>query len=136
MGPVWDFDLAFGNYFRDYSYDTWFTCGGEVLGRTWTTYLYEDPAFCIRLKARWNEIKQELRAIGINSVINGSKMVYKSQAYNFNKWNKLLGQKTSLQPEHIKDLKTYDSHIEYLLQFIQSRYIWLDNAINNLPESK
>ncbi len=60
-------------------------------------------------------------------------MVYKSAMYNFEKWNKLLGNKTSLQPEHIREMKTYDDHINYLLNFINTRFEWLDNAINNLP---
>ena len=133
MGPIWDFDLAFGNYFRDNSYDTWFTCGGETLGSTWTTFLYQYPKFNEKYKTRWNEVKDVLKDTALSAVTNGKNMVYKSAMYNFEKWNKLLGNKTSLQPEHIREMKTYDDHINYLLNFINTRFEWLDNAINNLP---
>ena len=133
MGPIWDFDLAFGNYFRDSSYDKWFTCGGETLGYTWTTYLYDNPSFTKLYKKRWNEVKKTLKETALNTIENGKEMVYDSQKYNFQKWDQILGQKTSLQPDHMKDLKTFEEHIDYLTEFINSRYEWLDAAINNLP---
>ena len=133
MGPTWDFDLSFGNYTKDYSYDSWFTCEGETLGTTWTSYLYQDPEFNKKYKDRWNEVKKELKETALSAVEGGKNSIYASQKYNFKKWNKLLGNKTTLQPEHMRGYKTFDEHIAYLISFINNRYEWLDRAINELP---
>lgn len=133
MGPAWDFDLAFGNYFRDESYDVWFTNGGETLKDTWTTYLYQDPAFNAKYKARWNQVKEDLKKRALDSISSIMPSLSLSAKENFIRWPNLLGKKTSLQPEQIKDLRTHKEHVDYIINFINNRYDWLDLAINGLP---
>ena len=51
MGPIWDFDLAFGNFLSEncveYT-DYW------IKNTSWYSRLFEDPAFVARVKERFN----------------------------------------------------------------------------------
>jgi hypothetical protein len=48
LGPVWDFDLAIGNYPFDGGPTGW-----KIRNSTWVERLFEDRAFIDRLKVRW-----------------------------------------------------------------------------------
>lgn len=51
VGPLWDFDLAFGNY----AYDAVPT-GWKIRNSAWVERLFEDRAFIGRLKTRWQAL--------------------------------------------------------------------------------
>ena len=140
MGPIWDFNLAFGN--ADY-------CGGgdtnvwaykfneRCPDDTWVTpfwwdRLLEDPDFTSQLQSRWNSLRQDVLSISsINSQINSYDTLL-SQAgaieNNFNKWD-VLGLRVA--PNNFVG----DSHreeVEFLKSWIDDRFNWLDNAIRSL----
>ena len=45
---------------------------------------------------------------------------------NFKKW-KIFGDRINHEPEHILKLKSYTEHADYLCQWLDNRYTWLDN---------
>lgn len=51
LGPVWDLDLAFGNYPFDGGPTGW-----KIRNASWIERLFEDRAFIDRLKVRWREL--------------------------------------------------------------------------------
>lgn len=58
MGPVWDFDLAFGNYIVDNSnYNSWTIIGSDsedaFVEPSWGNYLMQNKEFRARLRERW-----------------------------------------------------------------------------------
>ena len=130
MGPIWDFDLAFGSFYRYQSGD-WATVGesGGYVGVTWMNYLKEDEAFMARFTARWNEIKGELLQKALSSVEQMAALVAPSAEMNFEVWD-ILGENVPSQPSSHKKYDTYEKMTQRLKTFLQNRYNWLDDQLN------
>lgn len=130
MGPIWDFDLAFGSFYR-YEEGDWASIGaeGEYVGVTWINYLKEDEAFMARLTARWNEIKEPLLLQALSSVDEMAALVAPSAQMNFEVWD-ILGKSVPSQPSSHKQYDTYDKMIGRLRTFLQDRSHWLDQELN------
>lgn len=130
MGPIWDFDLAFGSFYR-YVEGDWATVGeqGGYVGITWMNYLKNDPAFMKKMTARWNEIKEELLRTALSSVDSMGALVTPSAQMNFAVWD-ILGQSIPSQPASHTQYDTYEKMIQRLRSFIQNRYQWLDGQLN------
>jgi spore coat protein CotH len=132
MGPVWDFDIAYGNSETDYeNYNAWCCLATDhnYVYENWICALMEDEEFVELLRNRWNEIKNKLYQASMNAFDNGSAMVAPSAAANFEKWN-TLGNKVTLQPEFMEQYDTYEKQTEYLKSFIENRFNWIDKQLN------
>ena len=131
MGPVWDFDLAFGSYFR-YSTNNWATIGSEdgYVKVTWMNYLLKDDSFKAKVKSRWNSIKNELLDKAMCTIDNAESIVSPSAEYNFKVWN-ILGKSVPSQPESQTKYKTYGEYVGRLKNFVRNRYNWMDEQINS-----
>ena len=130
MGPIWDFDLAFGSYYRYQSGD-WATVGesGGYVGVTWMNYLKEDEVFMARFKARWNEVKEELLQTALSCVDQMGVLVQPSADMNFEVWD-VLGKSIPSQPSSHQKYDTHEKMIQRLRKFILNRYDWLDQQLN------
>lgn len=130
MGPIWDFDLAFGSYYR-YTKDNFATVGsdGGYVGITWMNYLMKDDAFMEKFTARWNDVKEQLLDKAITSVDYMSELVKPSAEMNFEVWD-ILGKSVTSQPSSHKKYDTYEKMIGRLKDFINNRYKWLDEQLN------
>ncbi len=136
MGPIWDFDMAFGNFELDNkAYDTWFTIGTDdedaYIYVNWCNYLMKDERFRARLEARWSEVRDTLLDAAEKSIAENKEKIYASQAENFRRWNN-LGYKSGYQSWATANIGTYDGQIEYLRSFIQNRAKWIDENISNI----
>jgi len=140
MGPIWDFNLAFGNvnYCDGDSPYGWAhrfndICSGDnwQVPFWWNRFL-DDPEYVILLKERWAILRSEIlssdtvsgRLRELQDNLKGSSAIDK----NFGKWlilgkyiwpNKFIG-------------NSYDSEINYLEEWINERFDWLDQNINEL----
>ena len=130
MGPIWDFDLGFGSFYR-YQEGDWATIGteGGYVGITWMNYLKKDKVFMSKLRDRWNEIKDSLLEKAISSIDSMSIIIQPSAQMNFTVWD-ILGKSVPSQPNDHKKYNTYELQIERLRTFIQDRYEWLDGQLN------
>ncbi len=130
MGPIWDFDLAFGNFYR-YKTDDWATVGTEdgYVFITWMNYLMEDEDFVKRLTDRWNEIKEPLLKNALDSVDHMSELVAPSADMNFKVWD-ILGKKIPSQSNSQNKYDTYEKMIGRLKDFLINRYAWIDGQLN------
>ena len=131
MGPIWDFDLAFGSYFR-YEEGDWASEGYSdgYVGVTWMNYLLKDPSFKAKLYTRWNEIKKPLLDCALNCVTNMGSLIAPSAEYNFKVWP-TLGESIPSQPDSHRKYNTYSLQIQRLKDFLQSRYTWMDLQISS-----
>ncbi len=142
MGPIWDFNFAFGNadYCSGGAYDVWAykfneRCGGDGWSVPfWWKKLLQDPYFVSKLKIRWNELRG-----GILSSNNLNQQL--DQYYdelkdaqgidrNFAIWDIL---DTYVWPNNYIG-GSYENEYTYLKTWLADRGDWLDNAINNLEE--
>jgi hypothetical protein len=133
MGPVWDFNLAFGN--ADYcsgseitgwAYDFNSVCNSDYwLVPFWWRRLLTDSNFKQKLALRWQELRAgKLMNSEIFSYVDSLSNVLKAEATqrNFAKWP-VLGH--YVWPNQFVG-PTYESEIEWMKEWINSRMLWLD----------
>ena len=139
-GPIWDFNLAFGNanYCGGNKTDVWAykfndRCSTDGnLVPFWWGRLLEDPAYVTKLKARWNELKSGpiapnallANVDGYATKLARAKVIDK----NFTKWP-VLG--VYVWPNAFIGT-TYESETGYLKTWITNRITWMDGAISEL----
>lgn len=137
MGPIWDFNLAWGNadYCSGGETDVWAyrfneRCPGDFwFVPFWWDRLLEDPNFVDRLKTRWSGLRGNLLS---DATIGGKidaylKILNDGDAVeaNFGKWPVF---DTYIWPNNYVG-SDYDDEIGYLKQWILDRTSWLDGAI-------
>ena len=140
MGPIWDFNLAFGNvnYCNGASTEGWTHRFNEVcpndtwLVPFWWNRFMEDPVFVSTLKERWNNLRTNLfstsevlqRITLIEEELKSSNAIKN----NFSKWS-ILGEYV-WPNDYIGN--SYDDEINYLKDWTVKRLEWMDIEINNL----
>ena len=124
MGPIWDFDIAFGNcsYNMNNSPE-----GFWVKHASWYSRLFEDPNFVKRVKERFNyyySIKDDIYK-EINE--NADYLKYSIIENNF-KWDVLY---QDAWPNH-GIWGSYTNEIQYMKRWIETRMLWLKNEFANM----
>lgn len=123
MGPLWDFDLAFGNYTGNSS-----PIGFYIKEHTgWYARLFNDPAFKKRVRERFEyfySIKEEI----LNEMNISAKYLELSAIENNNKWN--IFYKSHYLGNVV--LGAYYNEVNYMKQWFIDRMEWLKVAYENL----
>lgn len=140
MGPLWDYNLAFGNanYCGGNEYGHWIhksedICEGGVFGVPfWWNRLMEDPYFTNLVKIRWTALRNNsLSDNSISGLISEKSNYLKTTGAadrNFNRWN-ILG--IYVWPNNYIGM-TYDDEVAYVDSWLMGRLAWLDTEIENL----
>ena len=140
-GPLWDFNLGFGNanYCQGGLTTGWeinfnYVCGGGMDNPFWWNRLLEDPYFANKTHCRWLELRETyLSNEYINNYIDSLATLLESPSQrHYQRWPILS---TYVWPNNfIGD--TYQEEIDYLKEWIADRLIWMDNNMfgtcNNL----
>ncbi|MFO7445727.1 MAG: CotH kinase family protein [Ignavibacteriaceae bacterium] len=139
MGPVWDYNLAFGN--SNY-FNAWLTEGFHLSFLAtdqnirsfdsfqppfWWHKLLNEPSFKSKLNSRWYELRQNQFSIEtIYAYIDSlSSLLNEPKERNFEQWQ-ILG--TEVWPNYfIGD--TYEEEITYLKTWIKNRMEWIDKQL-------
>jgi hypothetical protein len=124
MGPLWDFDLAFGNV--NYS-DATNPAGFWVKDHKWYARLFQDPAFVTKVKSRFAYFKNNQDFI-LNKMDFYANYLKYSQQENDTRWN-VLGNYIWPNPVFFS---TYQEEVNHLKNWYTQRMDWLQNAYNNL----
>ena len=124
MGPLWDFDLAFGNV--NYS-DATNPNGFWVKDHRWYARLFQDPAFVVKVKSRFTYFKNNQNFILDKMDFYADYLKY-SQQENNDKWN-VLGNYVWPNPVFFN---TYQEEVNHLKNWYTQRMNWLQTAYNNL----
>jgi hypothetical protein len=140
MGPIWDFNIAFGNVdycsawvTNDWAYRFNDYCPGDLWQVPfWWKRLLEDPNFVNALKTRWDTLRQGAFSFSFidSLMLAGRTELEEAGALtrNFNRWQ-VLG--SYVWPNYYIG-QTYDEEYEYLRQWISDRLTWMDAAIDGL----
>ncbi len=139
IGPIWDFNLAFGNanYYEGYKTEGWqldhlnknwqFKNNDRYQMPFWWYKLVHEPDFFDKIKSRWQELRNTI--FDPNSVLRmiDSLVVLldESQKRNFKRWQ-ILGK--YIWPNAFVG-QTYQEEIDYLRQWIVSRVQWMDQTL-------
>ncbi len=130
-GPIWDFNLGYGN--ANY-YDAWITSGFQYkanLGTDgwqipfWWAKLMKDQAFVTKLKNRWTTLrKKELSDQRINYVIDSlTNLLSESKDRNYLCWKGVMG--FYVWPNYYIG-QTYSDEINWMKSWITQRLAFLD----------
>jgi len=140
MGPIWDFNLAFGNadYCSGGETNVWAYKFNERCSNDfwqipfWWDRLLQDPAFVTQLKERWDLLRGgSFSEASILTKIDAYKNTLEKAGAieeNFMTWN-VLG--TYIWPNNFVG-DTYNEENNYIKDWLSDRLIWLDGAINSL----
>ena len=141
-GPVWDYNLAFGNadyyegytregwqwqYFRDVNY---FHMADPFHPPCYWFRLLNDPVFIQMVKDRWTELRQTLLHDDYfhNKIDSIRSHLGEAVDRNYKKWP-VLGM--YVWPNYYIGA-TYDDEIYFLKEWIDDRMEWLDSAFESL----
>jgi hypothetical protein len=135
MGPLWDFNLSFGNANYCDAFDT--TGYQYEFNNVCTTYnphvpfwwgrLLQDPAYADNVQCRWKQMRESfLHTDSVNAWIDSmAAYLDESQQRNFQKWP-ILGQYVDW---NFFIGQTYQEEIDFLKEWIAARSVWLDNHL-------
>jgi hypothetical protein len=126
MGPVWDFDLGFGNgkYANEKQINKTYLDGSR-----WFADLLAMPQFKATVKSVWNKSYSKVRHL--NKFINStSEMLQVAQSVNYEIWG------ITQEAEHAYALTTqnidnYSDQVEYLNKFVKSRIEYMNGKIKS-----
>lgn len=117
LGPVWDFDMAFGNFdYDNKSYAYWATAEQvyDLAQNHYMSYLYQSDDFMQAVQERWDEVKEDLLATAMESIDRHAGMVAASRIYN----------------NHVRGTNSSEYQVNALRSFIQQRYDWIDMSLH------
>lgn len=147
MGPVWDFNLAFGN--ANY-YDGWNTANWELVqlldsdaARTdmsqtpfWWRKLLADTTFTRAVARRWFTLRESVLAKEnlLNFIDAVADTLREPAARNFEIWSPPgeYGEGFWPVPEIFYSFKNYQDEIDYLKLWLGKRIDWMDRNIDQL----
>ena len=132
-GPVWDFDIAWGNanYCRGSDVTGWAYAFGDECGDDgsqvpfWWSRLLEDPSYAETVRCRWNELRTTLLATETMNAYCDSvaDLLNEAQQHNFTVWP-ILGQ--FVWPNPFPLPTTYAGEVQELKDWVLARSEWLD----------
>ena len=112
MGPVWDFDLAFGghNETKDRK-----PSGYGIRDRYWNKYLFEDAAFLQKAQEFWKEHRPVFLSV-LDTIEHYRAVLEKPAKNNFKRWD--------------MPYSDYDDAVTELKKWVAERYNWIEQAID------
>lgn len=124
MGPLWDFDIGFGNI--DYN-GNYLTSGFWIKYTSWHIQLFKDPAFVTKVKERFNYFysKREDIMREINS--NAMYLKYAVQE-NENKWHTFY----SYTWPNYDIWGSYNNEVQYMKEWLFARFEWLKGEFDKM----
>ncbi|MFC0876363.1 CotH kinase family protein [Saccharicrinis sp. FJH2] len=139
MGPLWDFNLAFGNadYYQGGNISGWVSDGvSEWDGLAipfWWDRLREDPWFEAQLKKRWNELRRSAYSNeSILSYIDSCTVLLQdAQQRNFTRFDVL---DIYIWPNYYIG-HSYTNEVDFLKNWITERLVWMDTQIDMIATS-
>ena len=131
FGPLWDFDIGYGNDGENGErIDQGMFTGWYITRGIWISQMITDSLFFRNLRNRWVQKKSQLIEMvtaGLQSLADANAV---SAECNFKKWE-ILGKYVWPNPVGYDERLTYQSEVDYMKDWITERIAWLDNALKN-----
>ena len=136
-GPIWDHDLGYGNLssYDAERTDVFFTNRGQSVAdgpSYFQKLMFQDMNYRCRLAKRWQELR------GSSGILNTTKLLNlidtlaepmrESNSREQSKWS-TLGRNYFSSPSGWQNRTTYQSELNYMKNWLNSRLTWLDNNI-------
>ena len=124
MGPLWDFDLSFGNV--DYA-DSRYAEGFWIKNNPWYSRLFQDPAFVALVQDRFAYFRDN-QATMLEKIDTYATQLKWAQQENNDKWQ-TIGSYVWPNPV-VYD--TYQEEVDHMKDWYVQRMNWLDEALGDL----
>ena len=140
MGPLWDFNLSFGNAYYNTGLhpEGWYY---EQISETeylygWYSRLFEDPEFLKRYINRWWQLRRTVFSNDyvIELIQKYAMLLDESQERNFVRWP-ILGTYVWPNPGGFADRDTYQKEVDWMIDWVEVRLEWMDNQLGESPAS-
>ena len=131
-GPLWDFNLGWGNanYCQGGNTTGWeinfnSICGGALVNPFWWSRMLQDSVYANRVNCRWLELRATIldSTVLMNYIDSMSLALTLPAQRTYTKWP-ILG--TYVWPNNFIG-QTYIEEMEYLKSWTSSRLVWMDN---------
>ena len=141
LGPVWDYNLAFGlaNYYDGEDTDDWmletllYMGGGDWQVPFYWESLLQDDRFNHQIKLRWQAMRHSVFDLNrINRFIDAvADTLKEAQARNFSLWPAPGEPGTGFwpMPGAFYDFASYQDELDYLKHWIEERVRWMDDNV-------
>lgn len=119
MGPVWDFDWAFGynsqtnTHFNNPNQSL--LLGGDMIGDVFFSRIMEDPVVQTRYKERWEEFKNEKYAELITYIMDYAETISESYDLDYAVWGQGVGS-ADLAAQQLIDW--LDQRVQYMDAYV------------------
>ena len=135
FGPMWDFDLALGNFIDVKGFDSWKglnvydVANINANSNPWFCAVVKQAWFRERVVSRWNEKLAQLQTLD-EFVTDEAAANARSYDRSCQKWG-TLGKKVFSEPDEIAKLTTHTAHATYLADWVENRVDWLNTYFNS-----
>lgn len=133
MGPIWDWNLTFGNASpRDgYIPEGWYWPQLDDHQYSWFRRLFEDPDFTQQYVDRWGELRTNQFAItNLHQRIDQlASLLNEAQARNYRRW-RILGE--NVWPNQYVG-RSFSDEVNWLKQWMAKRIRWIDQQFLPAP---
>ena len=119
MGPVWDFDLAFGGHNTEKDR---LPSEYRLRDHYWNKYLFADADFLQKSRDFWNAHKSVFYSV-LDSIDHYLAVLEKAAKNNFKRWD-ILQSVNNLH--HPKAYDSYDEAVQDLKNWTAERFNWID----------
>lgn len=124
MGPLWDFDVVFGNV--NYN-DNYLTDGLWVRYTSWICRMFDDPIFVRKVKERFNYFYSRKEDI-MKTINENAKYLKYAVEENENRWHTFY---TYTWPNY--DIwGSYQNEVQCMKEWLNSRFDWLKCEFDNM----
>ncbi len=131
-GPIWDYDMAFGNNLIDRSdYKGW--CSVDYVSswmyENWACFLVKSDDFMARVRARWREVRDDLLDTAKSALFEEAALIEPSVPSNFKRWDKVLNRQIGNSRASTLGFSTWRQHVDYIESFLDSRAAEIDRLL-------
>jgi len=123
MGPVWDFDLAFGGHNTEKDR---LPSEYRLRDHYWNKYLFADADFLQKSRDFWSAHKSVFYSV-LDSIDHYHAVLEKAAKNNFKRWD-ILQSVNNLH--HPKAYDSYDEAVQDLKNWTAERFNWIDRTID------
>jgi hypothetical protein len=142
MGPLWDWNLSFGNCNGKQGYlsEWWLWPQLDDKEYSWFRRLFENPDFGQSYVDRWTELRGTVFAASnvLARVDEIAALLHEAQTRNFERWP-ILG--SAINPNWFAG-DTYEEEVKWMKDWIAGRLSWIDKqfvsppSVSSLAEAK
>ena len=133
MGPIWDWNLSFGNANgkQGYKPQYWYWPQLDDQQYSWFRRLFDDPDFGQRYVDRWGQLRTNMFATSslLGRIDQWAAHLNEAQSRNFRRWP-VLGQ--SVWPNYYVG-NSYEDEVKWMKQWIRTRIAWINKQFPSSP---